>query len=151
MCSSDLIPSPYRLQDAEVYLRAHLLGPEVAGETGFAIVDPGDGRLLGAIGRRGPVEGRATFGYWVAPEERGHGYATRALRLVADWTLATTDAFRLDLYTDPENDASGKVALRAGFEREGLRRAWALDRTGRPMDMLCYVRVRPMREEPVGS
>lgn len=146
-----MIPSPYTLRDAETYIEGHLLGPDVAGEVGFAIVAADDGRLLGAIGRRGPVEGRATFGYWIAREERGHGYASRALDLFADWTFATTDAFRLDLYTDPANDISGRVALRCGFELEGLRRAWTLDRSGRPMDMLCYIRIRPLVGGPGGT
>jgi RimJ/RimL family protein N-acetyltransferase len=46
------------------------------------------------------------------------------------------------LYTDLENDASGRVAERAGFEREGIRRAWDLDREGRPIDAIFYVLVR---------
>jgi RimJ/RimL family protein N-acetyltransferase len=56
--------------------------------------------------------------------------------------MATTDVIRFDLYTDVENDASGRVAQRAGFQREGIRRAWDLDRDGRPMDVMSYVRVR---------
>lgn len=63
------------------------------------------------------------FGYWLAPWARGRGVATRALRLITDWTLETTDIIRLDLYTCPDNDASGRVAERAGYVREGVRRA----------------------------
>ena len=81
------------------------------------------------------------FGYWLAPVARSRGFATRALRLIVEWSLATTDVIRLKLYTDLENDASGRVALRAGLEREGVRRAWDLDRAGRPIDSVFYVRI----------
>jgi GNAT superfamily N-acetyltransferase len=56
--------------------------------------------------------------------------------------LATTDAIRLESYTDAANDRSGAVLLRAGFEREGVRRAWDLDRAGNPIDSIFYVRLR---------
>ena len=62
--------------------------------------------------------------------------------LITDWTIQTTDVIRLDLYTDIENDSSGRVAERVGFEREGIRRAWDLDREGRPLDVIFYVFVR---------
>ena len=62
--------------------------------------------------------------------------------LIVDWTLATTDVIRAELYTDADNDASGRVAMRAGFEPEGRRRAWDLDRDGQPIDAVFYVRIR---------
>jgi RimJ/RimL family protein N-acetyltransferase len=124
------IPQPYTMDSAVDFI-AH-----------SAIVDAVSGELLGAISRHGPDGHRAMYGYWLARGARGRGSATRALALIVDWTLATTDAIRLELYTDIENDASGRVAMRAGFEREGVRRAWDLDRAGRPIDAVFYVRVR---------
>jgi RimJ/RimL family protein N-acetyltransferase len=82
------------------------------------------------------------FGYWLARQARGRGVATRALRLIVDWTLATTSIIRCELYTDVDNERSGRVALRAGFEVEGIRRAWSLDRDGRPIDAAFYIRIR---------
>lgn len=111
-------------------------------ERPFAIADATTDEVLGAITRHAPSGHRAEFGYWVAPGARGRGVATRALRLIVDWTLATTDLVRLDLYTHPENHASGRVALGAGFVREGVRRAWDLDRDGSPVDAIFYVLVR---------
>jgi len=98
----------------------------------------------------------------LVPQARGRGAATRALRLITDWTIATTEVIRLDLFTDIENDASGRVAERAGFEHEGVRRAWDLDREGRPVDVIFYVLVRdlagrrleragPQPGEPIGD
>ena len=70
----------------------------------------------------------------------GRGFATRALRLIADWSLR--EGFvRLELFTHPDNSASGEVAQRAGFTFEGVRRAWDTDRDGNPEDGLLYVRL----------
>lgn len=136
------IPRPYTEEDARTFVAIRGRDWDGEQERSFAITDASTGDLLGAIARHGPFGHRYSFGYWLAPQARGQGHATRALRLITDWTLATTDAIRLELYTDPENDASGRVAERAGYEREGIRRAWDINRDGRPMDVVFYVRVR---------
>lgn len=140
------IPQPYTEADAHGFVEGARRAWESEGERPFAIVDASTGVLLGAISRHGPHGHRAGFGYWLAPQARGRGIATRALRLVTEWTLATTNAIRLELYTMTDNDASGRVAERAGFTREGIRRAWELGRDGRPMDVVFYVRVRDAAE-----
>ena len=137
------VPVPYRREHADGFIancmRAFASG---SSEAGFAIADAATDQVLGSMSRS-PLDGhRAGFGYWLAPRARGRGVATRALRLIADWTLATTDAIRLDLYTDLDNPASGAVAERAGFEREGIRRAWDIGRDGEPIDVIFYVLVR---------
>jgi RimJ/RimL family protein N-acetyltransferase len=138
------IPQPYGEDEARGFIEMIRRDWKRGGdEQGFAIVDASTDALLGSISRHGPLGHRATFGYWLAPDARGRGVATRALQLIVEWTLATTEVMRLDLYTDLDNDASGRVAQRAGFEREGIRRAWQLDRQGRPMDVMSYVMVRP--------
>jgi len=137
------IPQPYTMAVAAGYVAYAAEATETGPDVNLAIVDAASDSLLGAISRHGGDGHRAAFGYWLAPEARGRGVATRALRLLVDWTLATTQVIRFELYTDPDNDASGRVALRAGFEREGVRRAWDLDREGRPIDSVFYVRVRP--------
>lgn len=111
-------------------------------ERPFAITDAASDEVLGAISRHPPRGHRVESGYWLAPGARGRGVATRALRQIVDRTLATTDLIRLSLYTHPENDASARVALRAGFELEGIRRAWDLGRDGRPEDRTFHVLVR---------
>lgn len=135
------IPQPYTQADAETFVEIRRQDWTRGDERSFAIVDTSTGELLGAIARHGPSGHRATFGYWLVAHARGRGIATRALRLITDWTVATTEVVRLDLYTDLENDASRRVAERVGFEREGVRRAWDLDREGRPVDVVFYVLV----------
>jgi Acetyltransferases, including N-acetylases of ribosomal proteins len=141
------IPQPYTLDCATDFIARSRAEMDAGPSAHLAIVDAVAGRFLGAISRHGPDGHRAAFGYWLAPGARGAGNATRALRLIVDWTLATTDAIRLELYTDPGNDASGRVAQRAGFEREGARRAWDFDRDGHPVDSVFYVRVNDRRQQ----
>ena len=136
------VPQPYLRDHAEGFIARSIEAWRVGSAARFAITDARSGQVLGSITRE-PMNGHiAEFGYWLASDARGRGAATRALRLIADWTLATTDAIRLESYTDAANDRSGAVLLRAGFEREGVRRAWDLDRAGNPIDSIFYVRLR---------
>jgi len=139
------IPQPYTHADAQWFVTHRRADWDTADERSFAIVDARSGELHGSIARHGPDDHRVGFGYWLAPAARGRGIATRALTLIVDWTARTTEAVRYELYTDLGNDASGRVALRAGFELEGVRRAWDLDRDGRPQDAVFYVLVRGPR------
>jgi RimJ/RimL family protein N-acetyltransferase len=137
------IPQPYTMAVAMDFVARRAAETTAGPSAHLAIADAVTDRAIGSISRHGPDGHRAMFGYWLAPVERGRGRMTRALVRMVDWTLATTDAIRLELYTDLENDASGAVATRAGFEFEGVRRAWDLDRDGRPIDCRFYVRVGP--------
>jgi RimJ/RimL family protein N-acetyltransferase len=140
------IPQPYTIDDARWFVDHAREDSQAGPSAHFAIVDATTGILLGAISRHGPNEPathRAMVGYWLAPEARGRGVATRAVRLLADWTFEATEVIRLELYTDVANERSGRVALRAGFAFEGIRRAWDLDRAGRPLDAAFYVTLRP--------
>ncbi len=67
--------------------------------------------------------GFAEIGYFLLADGRGHGYATRSVRLLADWVLRDLGVTRLQARTHPENPASERVLERVGFKREGLARA----------------------------
>jgi RimJ/RimL family protein N-acetyltransferase len=140
------VPLPYSEEVARQFVVRRRADWDSDDERSFAITDAVTGEVLGSIARHGPWGHRAQFGYWLAPWARGRGVATRALRLITGWTLETTDIIRLDLYTHTENDASGRVAERAGFVREGVRRAWDLDREGHAEDAIFYVLIRDDRE-----
>jgi len=147
-CQDELIvrflplPQPYTEDVAQKYVTARRQDWDGEDERSFAITDAPTGVVLGSIARHLRAQHRAEIGYWLAPAARGRGIATRALRLVADWSLDVTGLIRLELYTHPENHASGRVAQRAGFTREGVRRAWDLDRDGNPEDDIFYVLLR---------
>ena len=142
------IPQPYTDQTARGFVARRRADWDGETERSFAITDALTGELLGAIARHWRAEHRAELGYWLAPWARGRGVATRALRLVRDWSFETTGLVRLELFTHPDNEASGRVALRAGFYREGVRRGWDLDREGRPEDDVFYALLRDDARAP---
>ena len=67
---------------------------------------------------------------------------TRSLRVVSDWTLASTAAIRLDVFVMVGNEASYRMVERAGTQREGVLRAWDLHHEGVPVDCVVYSRLR---------
>ena len=111
------VPSPYTEEHARTWLAS-------GEETAFAVVDRGSGELLGAIGIQEVDQENTQVGYWVKREARGRGVATAALRLVARYALEELGAGRVQLWTEPENVASQRVAEKAGFVREGVLRRY---------------------------
>jgi len=134
------IPQPYTEATSRAFIARRIADWNGDDERSFAITDAATGAVVGAIARHRRAEHRVESGYWLATWARGRGFATPALRLIADWSLRE-GFIRLELFTDPDNSASGKVAERAGFTFEGVRRAWDTDRDGNPADGLFYVRV----------
>lgn len=116
----------------------------------FAITDRGTGEFLGAIGARALDMRVVDIGYWVAPWARGHGVATRALRLVARFAVHELGAGRVQLTTEPGNIASQRVAEKAGFRREGVLRS-LLEIKGRRRDCVIFSLLPADLEESVLS
>jgi signal transduction histidine kinase/RimJ/RimL family protein N-acetyltransferase len=136
------VPVPYTLADARAFLEMVREGWASGSDLTFAIEERATGALAGMIGLHdGRTPARAAVGYWLAPAARGRGLATRAVRLVAAWAFEDERLERLELLTLVGNDASGRVAIRAGFRREGILRSY-LPFRGRPVDAVMYALVR---------
>jgi RimJ/RimL family protein N-acetyltransferase len=144
-----LLPHPYTREDALWWITVGAPAAATAGGAGLAIADLATDRLLGGagLGRVLPERGQAEIGYWVAPWARGRGVATAAATALADWAFARGYA-RLELLTEPENVASQRVALAAGFRREGVRRGAAARRDGSRYDLVAWVR---LASDPAGA
>jgi len=67
---------------------------------------------------------RGSIGYWLLPEVRGKGLASRAVKLVARWALRDLALARLALLTEPSNRQSRRVAKLTGFQEEGVLRSY---------------------------
>ena len=78
-------------------------------------------------------------GYYVRSDQWGRGIASAALTLVADWMLESNAAESIALFTHPENVASQRVAVNAGFRRDGIEQAYAEFKDGTE-DAIRYVR-----------
>lgn len=108
---------------------------------GFAIEAP-EGEFLG-IGLFVLLDRdarQAEIGYIVAPQARGLGVATRALRLLTGWGFAELGLERIELRIDVANTGSERVAERAGYTREGVLRSFAF-KEGRRSDVGVWSRL----------
>jgi RimJ/RimL family protein N-acetyltransferase len=77
----------------------------------FPICDVGCDDYLGEVAVRLDELGRANVEYWLLPEGRGRGRATRAVPLVSTWSFGAMNVARLQLWTEPANTASQPEAL----------------------------------------
>lgn len=88
-----------------------------------AIVPRTGGPLCGGVGliRLSRDENTAEVGYWVAAPARGKGYATEAARAMAEYAFRV-GLLRVELLAATGNLPSQRVAVNAGFTREGVLR-----------------------------
>ena len=133
------VPEEYGEQEARHWQRMATTGLSAGTELATVIVDPDDGRLLGAVGLHNvsPETGRCSAGYWVAAGERGRGVARRGLALLCRFAFDDLSVQRIELWIEPANPASQRVAESVGFSREGLLRSF-MQVGGRRRDMLMY-------------
>ena len=78
------------------------------------------------------------LGYCLIPEERGHRFAGRAVKLLAPWALGLEAVNRVEAIVEPDNAASRRTLEEAGFRQEGLLRSY-LDGT---RDVFMYSLLR---------
>lgn len=67
----------------------------------------------------------AETGCVIVPEARGQGIATETLRLVTSWGFTSLGLCRVQVLVAPENAPALRLALAAGFQREGVLRSYS--------------------------
>ena len=92
-------------------------------ETGADWAVIADGQLAGRVNlhRLDLEEGLGEVGYWIGVEHRGRGYATAAVGALSTWAFDLGLA-RLELAHSVHNERSCRVATRAGYALEGVKR-----------------------------
>ncbi len=108
-------------------------------EPSWVITAPGtehSDRFLGQVNLRAHGAHYVSLGYMTAPWARGQGFMTAAVRLVTDFAFAR-GAQRVELCVHPDNAASRRVAEKAGFRFEGMRRNGEVLR-GEVRDLAVY-------------
>lgn len=111
-------------------------------DASWVISDP-DGLLLGRILLRdlSLADGTGQLGYWTRSAARGRGLAMRAVCAVTDWAFADLGLHRVELHHSTRNTASCRVATRAGYALEGIKRQHTRHPDGWH-DMHWHARVR---------
>lgn len=97
------------------------------GESGASWAVVAGGEVAGQIGLRriDLAEGIAAISYWVLPAFRGRRVAPRALDALSGWAFTRAGLHRLGLSHSTANEASCRVAVRAGYAAEGVLRSEA--------------------------
>lgn len=75
-------------------------------------------------------DGAAEVSYWVLPQARGRQIAQRALKAVTSWSFEVLGLHRMEINHSTQNLASCRVAERAGYLAEGVKRSEALHADG---------------------
>lgn len=108
----------------------------------YAVYETEGDRLLGTVEItdiiRGPFQS-GVLGYWIARRGAGYGYATEAVRRVAEYAFEELSLHRLEAAIMPRNARSIRVAEKSGFRCEGVSHSY-LKIAGSWEDMLRFVR-----------
>ena len=80
------------------------------------------------------------IGYWVRASCMGRGYATEATTALTGFARDALRARRVEITSDARNAASRRVAEKAGFVLEGIRRQSRRDTAGELSDSCMYAR-----------
>lgn len=104
----------------------------------LVIVDEA-GTIVGSTGlnRFDDLNKRANLGYWIRTDAAGTGLATAATRLVARHGIDTLGLQRIEIMMSVENEASRRVAEKAGAVYEGVLRN-RLRLQDRQHDVHCF-------------
>ncbi|MEW1908428.1 GNAT family N-acetyltransferase [Kitasatospora sp. NPDC085895] len=129
--------------EAEEWIEGWRGGWAAETEASWAVVDSASDVLLGraALKALDLADGTAQVAYWTVPAARGRGVAPRAVEAMAAWAFDTVGFQRLDLEHAVGNTASCRVADKAGFPLESVRRSAWLQTDGRH-DAHVHARLR---------
>jgi RimJ/RimL family protein N-acetyltransferase len=114
------------------------------------LVERKDGSKIGYIWHftlMHPAGKLLEIGYFLAPSERGKGYCTEAVKIMADYLFLSRDIMRVQATADARNLASQKVLEKAGFKKEGMVRKLFFIR-GEWRDAYLYSLLREEWKEP---
>jgi RimJ/RimL family protein N-acetyltransferase len=135
------IPEPPPVGFAQAWLSAYEAGRADGTREAFVVVADGADVGLALAPSIEREAATAELGYLVAPDARGRGYATTALRLLSDWAFEELGLIRLELRIGTENLGSQTVARRAGYMLEGTLRCTHL-KQGIREDTQIWSRIR---------
>jgi RimJ/RimL family protein N-acetyltransferase len=136
------VPIPSPCSRAEAKERLHEFIDSWSGRSTFGptlvVADAASDEFVGIVFLRPREDMTIEIAYGTAPRHRCRGIATRALRRVCQWCFDEPSVARVELLIAQGNDASCRVAEKAGFEFRGLRQTHVAG-TSQRYDDLLYV------------
>lgn len=108
----------------------------------WAIVYKNSGKVIGSIGYepdpRRPEINCKELGYAMGEDYWGKGIMTEAAKAVLRYGFETLELYMVSIYRNPQNERSGRVIDKCGFQYEGtLRQAYKIY-DGTIRDISCY-------------
>ena len=102
-----------------------------------------DGKLVGSISVVAYDDNseRAEIGYCMGFDYWGRGIMTEAVKAVVDFLFTDVGCNRIEIVQHIENPASGRVAQKCGFTKEGVRREY-FNKNGVFHDDVMYALLR---------
>ena len=123
-----LLPRPFLQRHAVEFVKKKRTQFRLRESLALAITRAKDGTFVGMIELKdpSPTDRRAELGYWIAPGDRGLGYATEAARAMCDVGFRRLRLHRIEAWAFARNRASVRVLEKAGLRLEGRfrERVW---------------------------
>ncbi|WP_327253009.1 GNAT family N-acetyltransferase [Streptomyces sp. NBC_01244] len=113
---------PYERTHAESFV-TRVPGGQNGSEYNFGVRLGADGPLVACVGLGPQGDNAHEVGYWTVAGHRGRGYLPEALPAVLRWAFTELGCVRMIWRAGVGNDASRRVAEKAGFAIEGVARA----------------------------
>ncbi len=114
----------YSMEDSAVWVFSRDLVWRENQEYDFVIYDRQDEAFVGAVGLNqiNRLNQMANLGYWVSSQYTGRGAATEGTQLAARFGFEVLGLQRIEILVAHGNQASQRVAMKAGASREGILR-----------------------------
>lgn len=122
------------------------LNREAAASRSFSFLIFSEGVLVGQITMGGVIFGAlrgAHIGYWIDRNHANKGLTTDAVNTLTRFGFEVLGLHRIEINVRPENDASCRVAEKAGYVFEGDRPNF-LHISGAWRDHKCFVKVNDL-------
>ena len=136
------VPANYTIDHAIEFVRSDPFSLAERRELRFVIEhgNGGDQKFAGVISLHtiNIKNHTAEIGYWIDKSMRGKEIGTTAAMMISDYGFATLGFRRIDGLVDVDNEASQKVLMKAGFEKEGILRNKVTRDDGRQIDMALF-------------
>ena len=128
------------LDEAATWIETNIAAWTSERSSSWAVVDVSNEHVLGRTALHTQLaDGTAEIAYWVLPDARGRGVATRAAIAATTWGHEF-GFHRIELQHSTRNHPSCLVALRAGFVAEGVKRSSDRHADG-PHDMHLHAHI----------
>lgn len=114
------LPDPYTEKEARFWISYVERVRQESGRLNNWAIRDRRGILIGGIGFRDPMppgQKQGDFGYWIGKPYWGQGIMTRVVSGFCDFALSDYGLRKIEARVFPENEASARVLLKAGFEK----------------------------------